>query len=104
MYPRRERRHTSRDADIWIVRSRPADYVEVWFHRDEKSVQLTKDSCKLVYTSFGDVDQFSAHAVACYEQTLLQAARDGTKIKALVIANPHNPLGESEEPSRWSSV
>jgi hypothetical protein len=104
MYLGRERRYTSWDADIWIVRSRPADYVEVWLYRDEKPVQLTKDSCKLVYTSFGDVDQFSAHAVACYEQTLLQAQRNGTKIKALVIANPHNPLGQSEEPRRWRSV
>jgi hypothetical protein len=98
MYPGRERRHTPRDADIWSVRSRSADYVEVWLYRDEKSLQLTKDSCRLVYTSFGDVDQFSVHAVACYEQTLLQAQRNGTKIKALVIANPHNPLGQSEEP------
>lgn len=29
-----------------------------------------------------------------YENAILKAAEQGTKIKALVICNPHNPLGK----------
>ncbi|KAJ4370996.1 hypothetical protein N0V86_008690 [Didymella sp. IMI 355093] len=52
-------------------------------------------SCKLIYTPFGDVDQFSARAVDCCERTLQEAQRNGTRVPALVIANPHNPLALS---------
>jgi aspartate/methionine/tyrosine aminotransferase len=54
---------------------------------------LIEPRCKLVYTPFGDVDQFSALAVDCYERALQEAQRNGTRVRALVIANPHNPLG-----------
>jgi hypothetical protein len=50
-------------------------------------------SCKLVYAPFGDIDQFSDKAVECYERTLLEAQQSGVKVRALVLANPHNPLG-----------
>lgn len=53
----------------------------------------TAHSCKLVYASFGDVDQFGVNSVECYERTLLQAEQSGIKVRALVLANPHNPLG-----------
>jgi aspartate/methionine/tyrosine aminotransferase len=48
---------------------------------------------KLIYASFGDTDQFSAEGAKKYEEALLQAQKDGIKIKALVLCNPHNPLG-----------
>ncbi|KAF2274580.1 1-aminocyclopropane-1-carboxylate synthase 1 [Westerdykella ornata] len=53
----------------------------------------TKSNCKLIYTPFGDVDQFSVHAIDRYEQALEKAEKSGTKIRALIISNPHNPLG-----------
>ncbi|KAF2259380.1 1-aminocyclopropane-1-carboxylate synthase 1 [Lojkania enalia] len=53
----------------------------------------TKSDCRLLYAPFGDIDQFGLEAVERYERTLQQAERKGTKIKGLVITNPHNPLG-----------
>lgn len=55
---------------------------------------MTKSRCKLVYASFGNVDQFSIDAVKVYEDHILQAEKEGTKIRALLICNPHNPLGK----------
>lgn len=51
--------------------------------------------CQLVYAAFGDTDQFTEHAVAAYEAALADAKKNGIEIKALVITNPHNPLGTS---------
>lgn len=50
--------------------------------------------CQLIYTSFHGDDTFGLDAVAWYEKTLLQA-QDETRvtIRALLICNPHNPLG-----------
>jgi aspartate/methionine/tyrosine aminotransferase len=48
---------------------------------------------KLVRVTFGDVDPFSLDAVAKYEEALLQSESLGTKVKALILCNPHNPLG-----------
>jgi len=47
-----------------------------------------------VYAAFGDVDQFSIEVVKSYEEHILQAAKEGIKIRALLICNPHNPLGK----------
>ncbi|KAH6668473.1 acc synthase [Halenospora varia] len=55
---------------------------------------MTKSRCQLVYASLGDVDQFGVDAVKVYEEHILQAAKDGIKIRALLICNPHNPLGK----------
>lgn len=49
---------------------------------------------KSVFTSFGDVDQFQPEAAAKYEEALLEAEKNGTKIRALMLCNPHNPLGQ----------
>jgi len=40
------------------------------------------------------VDQFITGAVECYERALEEAGRNGIDVKALVISNPHNPLGQ----------
>lgn len=53
----------------------------------------TKAGVKCVYTAFGGVDQFSPAAAGCYERALLAAEREGTKVRALMLCNPHNPLG-----------
>lgn len=39
------------------------------------------------------MDQFGVEAVECYERALEQAEKTGVNVKALVLANPHNPLG-----------
>lgn len=54
----------------------------------------TKAKVRVVGTPFGDVDQFSPQAAACYEEALKRAERENTKIRALLLCNPHNPLGQ----------
>ena len=58
------------------------------------SNMLTGRRCKLVYTAFDKVDQFSTNCVEKYEQALLSARKEGIKIRALLLCNPHNPLGK----------
>ena len=54
---------------------------------------LIEYRCKLVYASFKGADQFSVDAVVHYERAFAQAEQNGIKIRALIITNPHNPLG-----------
>ncbi|GAM33884.1 aminotransferase [Talaromyces pinophilus] len=49
--------------------------------------------CQLIYTPFHEDDPFGRNAVEHYEETFLQAREKGVSIKALLICNPHNPLG-----------
>ncbi|KAK5119765.1 hypothetical protein LTR85_007341 [Meristemomyces frigidus] len=54
----------------------------------------TRAKVEAVHVSFGDVDQFSPEAAACYERALVQAEQhDGMKVRALLLCHPHNPLG-----------
>jgi 1-aminocyclopropane-1-carboxylate synthase len=48
---------------------------------------------KIVPVAFGDVDPFSTEAVAEYEKALERSERSGTKVRALILCSPHNPLG-----------
>src|SRR5947209_11602562 len=48
---------------------------------------------KVISVKFGDVDPFSVEAVLKYEDALLWSEKAGTKVKALILSNPHNPLG-----------
>lgn len=50
---------------------------------------------KLEYVKFGLVDQFSLDAVSIYESALVAAQSAGKSIKAILICNPHNPLGRT---------
>lgn len=47
----------------------------------------------MIYVSMEGVDPFSVAASARFEKALLKAKKDGIKVKALLICNPHNPLG-----------
>jgi aspartate/methionine/tyrosine aminotransferase len=48
---------------------------------------------KVISVKFGDVDPFGVEAVPKYEDALLRSEKSGTKVKALILCNPHNPLG-----------
>ncbi|USW55235.1 Putative aminotransferase, class I/classII, pyridoxal phosphate-dependent transferase, major [Septoria linicola] len=48
---------------------------------------------KLVPVTMGAVDPISADAIPQYEKALLEATKAGITIRAMLIANPHNPLG-----------
>lgn len=47
----------------------------------------------LEYVSVGDTDQFSPDCIAALDAGFEAAKSRGRSIKALVICNPHNPLG-----------
>lgn len=57
---------------------------------DHKRAQF---SVNLEHIHMGDIDQFSSDCVAAYEAGYEAATARGIKIKALLICNPHNPLG-----------
>jgi aspartate/methionine/tyrosine aminotransferase len=46
-----------------------------------------------VLVSFGDINPTSAEAVGSYEAALHQSNAAGVKIRAILLASPHNPLG-----------
>jgi aspartate/methionine/tyrosine aminotransferase len=48
---------------------------------------------KAISVKFGNVDPFDVEAVSKYEDALLRSEKAGTKVKALILCNPHNPLG-----------
>ncbi|CRJ90847.1 hypothetical protein BN1723_008484 [Verticillium longisporum] len=48
---------------------------------------------QIVAVSFGGIDPLSQEAIAFYEQALLDAKERGITTKALILCNPHNPLG-----------
>lgn len=48
----------------------------------------------LEYVDVGDTDQFSVDCVAAYEAGFEAAKARGINIRALLICNPHNPLGQ----------
>ncbi|KAI0377193.1 acc synthase [Hypomontagnella monticulosa] len=49
---------------------------------------------ELEYVDVGDTDQFSPDCVAGYEAGFEAAKARGVNIKAIMLCNPHNPLGE----------
>lgn len=48
---------------------------------------------KVVQVPVDDLDPVSPAAVEKYQETLLQSELAGTRIRAILLANPHNPLG-----------
>ncbi|KAK2015642.1 PLP-dependent transferase [Colletotrichum eremochloae] len=48
---------------------------------------------RLVQVPFHDVDPFGLDAVQTYEDSLLAAQKKGTRIAAIILCHPHNPLG-----------
>ncbi|GJC96123.1 ACC synthase [Colletotrichum higginsianum IMI 349063] len=52
-----------------------------------------RTGCKLVQVPFHEVDPFGLGAVRKYEDALLAAQARGTRIAALILCHPHNPLG-----------
>lgn len=46
-----------------------------------------------VLVSFDGADPMAAESMEAYERALLQAKQEGITIRALMLCNPHNPLG-----------
>lgn len=51
-----------------------------------------------IYVDFGQEDVLGLGAITCYEQALREAAHRGITVKALLLCNPHNPLGQCYAP------
>lgn len=49
---------------------------------------------KTVFVPFHGQDQFSAQAVHHYEKAIHDSISAGTRIRAILLCNPHNPLGQ----------
>lgn len=47
-----------------------------------------------IYADFDGVDQFSPKVAEKYEEAMLNAERNGTHVRAMMLCNPHNPLGQ----------
>jgi len=47
-----------------------------------------------IFVSLKGLDPFSLDAVGKYEEQLLIAQTNGVRVRLLVLANPHNPLGQ----------
>lgn len=56
------------------------------------AVQL-RAGARIVPVTFGDVDPCGPDCVAEYESALIESNDRGTKIRALLLCHPHNPLG-----------
>ncbi|MCJ1290796.1 hypothetical protein MMC34_002338 [Xylographa carneopallida] len=59
---------------------------------------VMRTGVKLEYVAVGDTDQFSPACVAAYEAGFEAAKALGVDIRALIICNPHNPLGKCYPP------
>lgn len=46
-----------------------------------------------VLVSFDGVDPMTAESIEAYERALLEARQEGITIRAVMLCNPHNPLG-----------
>lgn len=48
----------------------------------------------IVHVAMDGVDQFSSDVIHRYEVALTRAGEEGTRVRALLLSNPHNPLGK----------
>ena len=51
-----------------------------------------------IYVNFGQDDVLGLGAISHYEQAFREAAHGGITVKALLLCNPHNPLGQCYAP------
>lgn len=49
---------------------------------------------KIVYADIHNTDPFSVDAVAKYQEAWDKSVQEGVTIRAVLIVNPHNPLGK----------
>lgn len=49
---------------------------------------------KIVYADMEGVDPFGDEVMPKYQAALESALKENIKVKALLIVNPHNPLGK----------
>lgn len=63
-----------------------------------------KAGVKCIFTPFHGTDQFAPSCIDKYEETFQKASAAGTRIRALLLCNPHNPLGKCYPPSTLKAI
>ncbi|KAK3813025.1 MAG: pyridoxal phosphate-dependent transferase [Benniella sp.] len=56
---------------------------------------MTKSKAKVVVAHLGDVSPFDVAHVELMQQAVDKATAEGTRVRAFVLSNPHNPLGRN---------
>lgn len=54
---------------------------------------MAKSKAKVVVCDLGDCSPFDVSHVDLMQNALQKAESEGIKVKAVVLSNPHNPLG-----------
>lgn len=54
---------------------------------------MAKSKAKVVAAHLGDVSPFDVAHVQLMQQAVDKATAEGTRVRAFVLSNPHNPLG-----------
>ncbi|KAF8985539.1 hypothetical protein BGZ46_003828 [Entomortierella lignicola] len=54
---------------------------------------MAKSKCKVVPAYLGETPAFGVEQIEVMQQALDKANHEGTRVRAFVVSNPHNPLG-----------
>ncbi|KAJ3577190.1 hypothetical protein NPX13_g3371 [Xylaria arbuscula] len=73
----------------------PEDYVLIGrpYWTTFKTMFANRARVNVQEVEFGSTDPFSLEAVEHYEETYREARQSGKNIRAILLCNPHNPLG-----------
>ena len=63
------------------------------FYGSFPHIMSERPGVRSVYVEFGQLDPFGVESMEAYEVALAGAAREDIKVRALLLCNPHNPLG-----------
>ncbi|KAL2755384.1 hypothetical protein ACRALDRAFT_2041761 [Sodiomyces alcalophilus JCM 7366] len=58
----------------------------------------SRAKAQIIPVSFGDIDPLGLDAIPFYEEALLDARERGIVTRAIILCNPHNPLGRCFSP------
>lgn len=76
---------------LFLILGRKQSNNYFYLHPDFLLTDVYRIKC--VFVPSNGIDQFSAEMVESYETALLKAREEGTNVRALLLCNPHNPLG-----------
>lgn len=74
------------------------------YHRAFLPAISLRTGVNVVPVSFGTTDPCSVDCVPLYEKALLDSTAQGLPIRALLLCNPHNPLGRCYPPSTLTAL
>ncbi|KAF9361442.1 hypothetical protein BGX26_003186 [Mortierella sp. AD094] len=54
---------------------------------------MAKSKCKVIAAHLGEIPAFGVEQIEVMQQAVDKATQEGTRVRAFVVSNPHNPLG-----------